>query len=267
MAKIAAESRELFNKKMRPYKDAVTKSFEKEKNILNLLSKDNSGISYKKFLLAEEMMYVATLYLTINNLSVEILDTKNTDSLNEARKALYKAVIYFEEIVSDYIDAPYSDYEEKVAQIENISLEKRYFTVRKLGLAIRLVIDAYGDNTKWKWSFVELQGRFATISKNMIDLREAGRVFLDPGSPDYDNTVFYLRLIRKLVQQSADGYRDKYELSTRRIGDMLDAIKYLAALRRICIIMSDPTEAEEVKKKAVVWKDKLESDRKRGLCK
>src|SRR5574344_1602414 len=124
MAKIAVESRELFNSKIKPYKDLVPKSFDKEKSILDLIVKDTSGIAYKKLLLAEEMMYVTTLQLIINNLSVEILGTKNTDALNEGRKALYKAIIYLEEIVTNQIDVPFSEYEAKVAEISNTPLEK-----------------------------------------------------------------------------------------------------------------------------------------------
>ena len=90
MGKIAAESRELFEKKMQPYKELVNQSFEKEKNLLSLITKDNTGVGYKKILLCEEMIYIASLYMTINNLSVTLLETKNTDSLNEARKILYK---------------------------------------------------------------------------------------------------------------------------------------------------------------------------------
>ena len=196
MAKIAAESRELFTNKMQPYKDLVTKSFEKEKSILALITKDSSGVAYKKLLLCEEMIYISSLYMTINNLSVTLLDTKNTDSLNEARKTLYKAIIYLEEIVTNYVDAPFADYAEKVEEISNVPFEKRFFLARKLGLAIRLLIDAYGDNTKWRWSFVELQGRYATVAKNMINMKEASKNYFNPRSPDFDNTVFYLRLIK-----------------------------------------------------------------------
>jgi hypothetical protein len=267
MAKIAVESRELFNSKIKPYKDLVQKSFDKEKSILDLIVKDTSGIAYKKLLLAEEMMYVTTLQLIINNLSVEILGTKNTDSLNEGRKALYKAIIYLEEIVTNQIDVPYSEYEAKVAEISNTPLEKRYFIVRKLGLAIRLILDAYGDNTKWKWSFVELQGRFATVAKNLVDLKSACKDFFDPRSPDYDNTVYYIRLIKKLLSESADGYRERYELSTRRIDDIRLAINYLLALRRINMLLNEKDEAEDIKKKALVWKDKMDSDQKKGASK
>ena len=205
--------------------------------------------------------------LNINNLSVELISTKNTDALNEGRKALYKAVIYFEEIVTNFVDAPYSDYEKNVAEIENTPLDKRYFTIRKLGLAIRLIMDAYGENTKWKWGFIELQGRFATVAKNMLNMKTAMKDYFDPRSPDYDITVYYIRLIKKLLSKSADGYRDKYELSTRRIDDMRLAINYLMALRRICILTTEQAEAEELKKKIVVWKEKLEKDQKKGICK
>lgn len=266
MAKITAESREEFNKKQKTYKDLITKSFDKEKSILNLIEKDSSGIAYKKLLLAEEMMYITTLYLAINTLSVHLLGVNNTDALNEARKTVYKAIIYLEEIVGNVIDAPYSDYEDKVAQISNTPLEKRYYLTRKLGLAIRMVIDAYGDNTKWKWSFVELEGRFATVAKNMIDMKAAVKTYFEPRDPDFDNTVYYIRLIKKLFEKSADAYRDKYELSTKRVDDIRLAINYLIGLRRLDLLLGDKDEAEELKKKAVVWKTKMEADQKKGIA-
>jgi len=266
MAKITDESREDFFVKMQPYKELVQQAFDKEKEILALIAKDNTGVGYKKLLLAEQMIYISTLYLIINNLSVTLLDAKNTDALNDSRKTLYKAIIYLEEIVTDTIDAPYADYEDKLAEISNTPLDKRYYIVRKLGLAIRLVIDAYGDNTKWKWSFVELEGRFATVAKNLFDMKEGMKVYFDPRSPDFDTTVYYVRLIKKLFDKSATGYRDKYELSTKRQDDMRLGINYLLALRRLNILLNEKDEAEELKKKIVVWRTKLEKDQKQGIC-
>ncbi|MCM1321659.1 MAG: hypothetical protein NC041_07295 [Bacteroides sp.] len=267
MAKIAVESRNLYGAKIQPYKDLVQSSLEKEKEILSQIEKNADGMAYKKLQLAEEMIYIATLYLTMNNLSVEIVSVKNTEALNEGRKALYKAIIYFEEVVTNQVNCAYTDYEEQLSQIKDLSLEKRYFLVRKLGLAIRLIMDAYGDNTKWKWAFVELQGRFAVVAKNLIDMKTAVSVYFEPSSPEYDTTVFYIRLIKKLLGQSADGYRDRYELSTRRLDDIKLAIQFLLALRRLHILIDERDEAEEIKKKSVVWKDKMESDRKKGALK
>ena len=89
--------------------------------------------------------------------------------------------------------------------------------------------------------------------------------YFDPSCADYETTVLYIRLIQKQLNESANAYRDKYELSTRRIDDMRNAIKYLLALRKLYIAISDASQAEEVKKKAVVWKDKMDADHKAGL--
>ena len=137
--------------------------------------------------------------------------------------------------------------------------------MRKLGLEIQILKDAFGDNSKWKWSFIELEGRFATVSKNLIDMKTAGKDFFDPRAQDYETTVLYVRMVQKLLDKAANGYRDRYELSTRRIDDMRDAIKYLLALRKLYIVIGRTNEAEEVKKKAMVWKDKMDSDQKKGL--
>ena len=128
---------------------------------------------------------------------------------------------------------------------------------------IRIICLAFGDNSKWKWSFVELEGRFATVAKNIIDLKSATKDGLDPHSPDYDETIYHLRLVKQLLQQSSDRYREKYELSTNRIDDFRIAINYLCALRRIHVLLNERDEAEEIKKKADIWKEKMEKDHKK----
>ncbi len=266
MAKISVESRELFNSKIVPYKEEINKRLTKEKEILSLIQKDNSGAGYKKLFLCDDQIYVATVWITINRLSVELLDTKNNDALNEARKSLYKAIINLEEIVTGVINCPFSEIEDKLAGIENTPLEKRFYLVKKLGLAIQLLIEAFGENTKWKWSFVELQGRYCTVAKNLIDMKKACKDYFDPSSADYDNTVYYIRLLLKLLDQSATQYRDRYELSTHRIDDMTAAINYLLALRRLQILLNMKDEAEDLKKKAIVWKEKMEADHKAGIA-
>ncbi len=267
MAVAMTERRETLEIKCAPYKKMIDDALDNEKKMTALMAHDNAGLSYKRLTLAEEMIGVATYYITINNLSVEILKTKNNDALNDARKTLYKAIIYLEDSVSGIVDVPFSEIEGKLAEISNIPVEKRYYLTRKLGLAIRLLIDAFGENTKWKWSFVELQGRFATVAKNLLDMKKAAKDYFDPNSPDYENTLLYVRLVKKLLDQSATGYRDRYELSTHRIDDMRLAINYLAALRRLSLIIGETEEGEEIKKKAVVWHDKLIGDQKSGLAK
>jgi len=191
-----------------------------------------------------------------------MLKQRSEEALNDGRKTLYKAVIYFEEVVSPLVDAPFSDYEERLAEIDAIDAHKRYNLVRKTGLALQLLEAAYGDNTKWKWAFVELEGRFAAVAKNIMNLKTAV-ANTDPGSPDYEPTMYHLRMIKKLLMQAADRYREKYELSTNRNDDFKMGIHFLNALRRIHALLGERLEAETLKKKADIWSSKLEMDQKR----
>ena len=264
MAKITNEDRELFKKEAKQYEDLIKAELDKEKEMLTTIKGDSVGVEYKKLILAEQMIYIATLYNAINSASVKILDVKNNDALNEGRKILYKAIIYLEEIVTNIINAAQSDVSDKMEAVANTPLEKRYFLVRKLGLAIQMIIDAFGDNSKWKWSFVELEGRFAVVAKNFYDFKEYIKAYFDPNNPDNEVSILYLRLIRTLLDKSANAYRDKYELSSRRLDDMKAAINFLLALRRVSVALGESDTAEELKKKAMTWKEKMEADQKAG---
>lgn len=265
MSKVSEEARLQFSEAIQPYKGKITATLEKEKMMLGGMHKGDIDYENKKLLLCEDMIYAASLYMAQNSLSLRLIDVKNNDALNDARKLLYKAIIYLEEIVSDTIDVPYIDLAPRLEPIHNVPIIRRYTLIRKLGLAITMLKDAFGDNSKWKWSFVELEGRFATVSKNLIDMKSCVKDYFDPSCANYETTVLYIRMIQKQLNDSATAYRDKYELSTRRIDDMRNAIKYLLALRKLYIAIGDANQAEEVKKKAVVWKDKMDADHKAGL--
>jgi hypothetical protein len=262
MAKGSSEDRHVYLEKVKPYKDAAEALLLREKSICSVIEKDPNGAAFKRLALADEMLNLASNYLVVNGVSVAMLGGKNEEALNDARKALYKSIIYLEEIVTGLIDVPYSDYEAKAVELVSVDAQRRYALVCKLGLSIRLVIDAYGDNTKWKWSFVELEARFAAVAKNIFDLKNA-YTNLEPRSPDYEPTTYHLRTLKRLLAQAADRYREKYELSTNRFDDFRQAIAFLGALRRILVIVGDRDEAETIKKKADIWSAKLEADQKK----
>jgi hypothetical protein len=262
MAKISDEERHQYFEKIEIYKKNANAALKREQNILTLIKKEPAGAAFKRLTLTDEMLNLTSNYIIINGVSLSVLKVKNEDALNDGRKSLYKSVIYLEEIVSNLVDAPFSDYGEKLAEIESVDAARRYFLVRKMGLALQLLKNAYGDNTKWKWSFVELEGRYAAVTKNIIDLRGAV-ANTDPRSPAYEPTVYHLRLIKKLLSQAADRYREKYELSTNRTDDFKQGINFLSALRRLHIVLGDRDDAETVKKKLDIWTVKLGNDLKK----
>jgi hypothetical protein len=262
MTKISSAERLRYLEKIKRYREAADELLVLEKNTLALIHKEREGAGIKQLGLAEDMLNLASNYIIMSDVSQAMLGSRNEDFLNDARKSIYKSVIYLEGAVSNYVDAPFSDYEDRLAKIAPVSEAQRYFLIRKMGLTIRLLENAYGDNSKWRWSFVELEGRFAAAAKNIMDLKKAV-VNSDPRSPDYKSTVYHLQLIKKLMAQAADRYREKYELSTNSIEDFKMGINFLAALRRIYSAVGGREEMELTKKKLDIWTSKLEADVKR----
>jgi hypothetical protein len=259
MAKISEDERVNYIEKTKPYQDAVNAILKREKETLAHIQGNPRDAALKQLELVEEMLNLASYYIILSEVSQSMLTVKNEDSLNDGRKALYKGVIYLEELVSNYVDAAFAEYEEKLAGLCGLDAARRYLLIRKMGFSLNLLEYAYGDNTKWKWSFVELEGRYAAVAKNILDLKNAV-ANTDPRSPDYEPTVFHLRLIKRLLSQAADRYREKYELSTNRTDDFKQGINFLSALKRIHIVLGDREEAEIVKKKLDIWSAKLERD-------
>ncbi|MDR2966206.1 MAG: hypothetical protein LBU88_10590 [Treponema sp.] len=262
MAKISENERQAYSERVKSYVDVTKALLKTEKDLAQEARKKPSEAPMIKLALADEMLNLASNYIAVNGVSQALLRVKNEESLNDARKSLYKAVIYLEEIVSNLIDVPFSDYEDKLKLIVDFDPNQRYNLIRKLGFSIDLLVHTYGDNTKWRWTFVELEGRFATAAKNILDLKNV-YTNSSPESPYYDSTVYHLRLVKKLLNQSADRYREKYELSTSQFSDFKTGISYLAALRRIHIVLAEAEESESIKKKHAIWKQKLEADMKK----
>jgi hypothetical protein len=262
MAKITEQDKQTYHDRAKYYRTMASASLKTEKELLASKIKNLSEAPFIKIKLVDEMLNLTSNYIAINGISNAVLKNKNEESLNDGRKSMYKAVIYLEEIVGNYVDAPFSEYEEKLAAIEIIDSAQRYNLIRKMGLTLDLLESAYGDNSKWRWTFVELEGRFAVVAKNIIDLKYA-TANARPDSPDYEPVVYHFRLVKKLLAHSADRYREKYELSTGAISDFRTGIAFLNALRRLFFVTNDRDEVEDIKKKLAIWTTKLEADIKK----
>ncbi|MCL2196310.1 MAG: hypothetical protein FWB77_01715 [Treponema sp.] len=262
MAKTSDSDRQMYFEKVKIYVSMTRALLDTEKKLSVEARKNTPQAPLQKLTLADEMLNLASYYIAINGMSQAVLKNKNEEALNDARKSLYKAVIYLEEVVSNLIDAPFSDYEEKLAVIESFNPNQRFALICKMGLAIDMLEQAYGDNSKWRWTFVELEGRFAAVAKNIVDLKNI-YVNASPGAEFYDASVYHLRLIKRLLSLSADRYREKYELSTGQTLDFKTGINFLAALRRMHIVLAENEESQEIKKKLTIWTTKLETDLKK----
>ncbi|MGO9412323.1 MAG: hypothetical protein ACLQCB_16405 [Spirochaetia bacterium] len=263
MKKPSDEARRRYVDYIKDYKTAIDAFLLKEKKIKEEVAAGAEGASFKRLALTDDNLNLVAQYLVMNSLSLSFLGVKNEAFLNEGRKCIYKALIYLEEIVSPMVDAPFGDYEQGLETIATFSDQDRYNLVRKLGFAIDSLVEGYGENSKWKWSFVELEGRFAVVTKNLLNLKTfvAG---MDPRVAGFSARMAHLGLARELLQQAADRYREKYELSTMRIDDIKAGINFLAAVRRLHAVLGESEQADVVKKKAEIWRTKMENDLKKA---
>ncbi|MBI9097025.1 MAG: hypothetical protein JEY91_01040 [Spirochaetaceae bacterium] len=262
MAKVSEEAKRKYSEKIKAYKKMVDDQLQKERQILQILKNDDTGAGFKKLMLANEILNIVSYYVLMNELSLALLGIKNEAFLNDGRKACFKALIYLEEVFTDYLDVPYSEYEDHLEAVAGFSDEDRFNLIRKAGFSIDSINSAYGEGSKWKWSFVDMNGRLAVAAKNCMDLKKMA-AGMDPRVPGYQIRIQQLNLTRRLLQQSADDFRKKYELSTMRIDDFKRAINFLSSLKRLSIVLKRHSDVEALKKKIDIWKLKMETDVKR----
>ncbi|MDR3200387.1 MAG: hypothetical protein LBT68_02910, partial [Spirochaetales bacterium] len=248
--------------KVKEYKQVLDTILKREKYILSLIEKDPATAAYKKLTLADENLNLASYYILLNEISMSLLSIKNENYLNEARKICYKSIIHLENTVTNFIDVPYSDYKDKAEEIAGFEDEKRYELMKKLGFTINAVEDGFGANSKWRWSFVELEARFATVAKNLLNMKTliSG---MDPRVPGYEARLNHLNMVKESLVKAADRYREKYELSTSRLDDFKLALGYLGAARRLFALLGEAENAETTKKKIEVWSQKMDADDKK----
>jgi hypothetical protein len=259
VGRVSTEARKRYAQKLLDFKSDIEKIQKREQQILNYIEQHPQEAGIRQLSLAHDSLNLVSFFLLMNELSVGLLGVKNEAYLNDARKGCYRSIIYLEKVVSSLVDAPFSDYEERLEPISALGADKRYYLIRKLGFAIQSVVEGYGDNTKWKWFFIEIDGRFAAVAKNMLDLKNllSG---LDPRAENYEARSAHLALVKKYLQKAADGYRQKYELSTLRADDFKLAIDFLSGLRRLHIILGEGDEVDNLKRKIGIWTTKMESD-------
>lgn len=263
MARNPEEARVQYAEKTKVFQDKINMFLKREEMMSSAFKREeDEGTALKRIVLVDDMLNLASNYLILSKTSFAMLSLRNEEALHEARKTLYKAVMYMEEVVSGFVDAPFSDYEERLRSIATVDAAQRYLLVRKLGLSVDLLQDGFGTTTKWRWAFVELEGRSAVIAKNILDLKKAV-ANSDPRSPDYEPTVRHLELVKKLLSKTASRYRSKYELSSNQIDDFKMGIHFLEALKRFHTVFGESGEAASVKRTLDIWSAKLEGDIKK----
>ena len=165
MGKVGEIARKRYQERVQEYRKAATAIAAEEQELAPTLVKGDLTQTDKRLHLAAKSLNLGSYYLLLNTLSLRLLAVKDDARLNDARKCLYKAIIYLEDVVSNFVDSPFSDYQDGVFAVDEVLGDKeKYDLIRKIGYSIDAVKDALGEGNKWRWSIVEIEGRFTTAT-------------------------------------------------------------------------------------------------------
>ena len=234
---------------------------EINQKIKHLEIKKDENENLHKIRVASHYVDLVSIYCAMTDLSLSLLGYKNESYLDKGRKSLYKSIIILEAVVSNYIDMPLGENYELLKSLDSFSDAERIKLVRKIGYTVSLLADRYGENSKWKWSFVEIEGRFSVIAKNLFDFRTF-QAKNDPREEGFNERYDYLYLVKEFLIKASNRYREKYELTNQTADDMKKAIDYLKALKRIHILFNESEEVQNVGKRIELWSQKFETDLK-----
>jgi hypothetical protein len=261
LKQIPKEKKEAYNAVVKDLKEQVditqkrAQKFERE----GLRDKELNSW-YKRIAASNVYLETVRLYCKMNGYSIQIMEIKNDLYLSNARKNIYQAIKMIESIVGTYVDVALTDNSEVLEKLSLLSPKRLLHLAKKMQYCIALVEIAEGDTSKWKWNFVEIYGKWATMMKNLINFKVYANKMYDPSDESYNEINDLMRLAKDGIEMAAQKYRTKYELSTRDVSDMNKGIELLNVLVRIFFILNEQEKAQEAKKTIEKWKDKLELD-------
>lgn len=259
--RISKDKKQAYNSIVKDLKEQVdvtlkkAKKFEREAGASRTMEN-----SYKKIASASIYLDTIDMYCKMNEYSVEIMGLKSDSHLTNARKSIYQAIRLLESIVGDEIDAPLNENQDILEKLEILTPPRLLHLLKKIEYSIIYVEHEEGDNSKWKWNFVEMYGKFAALCKNLVLFKKYVMIMNDPRVPYYQEANDLVQMVKVTLNNAAQKMRTKYEMSSREVNDMNKAINFLKALVRIHVILNENEFAQEAKKITEKWKEKLELD-------
>lgn len=264
LQRIPKAKKEAYNLVIREYKDKVENTLKQAKKLeRESITGTDPASHYKKIAAANVYLNTVGLYCEMSSKSLEIMSMKNDAYLSNARKNTYQAIILLEKIVGTAIDTNLTDNADTLRALPLLNPRRVLNLLKKIEYCIALIEFEEGDNSKWKWNFVEMYGKLAVISKNLTNFKELAIKLNDPRVEFYQEINDLILFIKSQVDNAAKKFREKYELSTMDVQDMNRALDLMNLLVRIHIILNEQTFAQEAKKVIEKWKAKLEMDLKK----
>ena len=183
----------------------------------------------------------------INELSVNMLGIKNNKSLDMAKSNFSKVLQLMKENFGDEVDREsLKENEEYLANISRLNARQILDLTNRINDTFHSLKNSMGEDSKWKWLFVELQAKVAVMNRNLINFSDIQK-HRDPRSEFFHDRREHLALAKDSLEEAAKQYRTKYELSAKAREELRRSLELLEALRKIHMILGESNEADKLK--------------------
>ncbi len=221
-----------------------------QKNIRETASKRKEMPNLEGYFNIETVYYLVKdieYNIQINNLSVQMLNIKNNKSLDNAKSSLSKILQFMKETVGDEVDRDsLKENEEYLSRIGHFNARQILDLANKIDETFRSLRDSMGEDSKWKWLFVEFQAKLAVINRNLLNFSDMQK-YRDPRQDFFHDRREHLHLVKDSLAEAAKQYRTKYELSAKSREDLKKSIDLLEALRKVHMVMGESSDADKLK--------------------
>ena len=243
------------------------KSDELEKKAKELFSKKKKNPNLEPYYNLEISAYLMStieLYLKMNELSLTMLGIKSSAALDSSKSNFSKILLLLKETVGDEVERDsLKENEEYLARIDKINPRQILDLLIRLDNIFSTLRNNMGEESKWKWLFVELHAKLAVITRNFINFSDILK-YRDPREQFFRVRNEHLRMAKNAIEEAAKQYRTKYELSAKSREDLKKSIDMLEALRKIHFTLGESKEADKIKTTIDAAKQTLEAGDKKN---
>ena len=250
-----------YNDEVKDYKREVDHIKKSINEAASKKKKHPTIASYYNLEMASRAMDTIDNYLKMNDLSVEMLGIKNNTFLENARKEFYKVLQFMEEVVGKDIERSLKQNDSYLATINRVNPAQLLVFIKRIHRIFENLRGKFGQDSKWKWSFVEIQARVSVITKNITSFSDVAR-YRDPRTKFFSERRDLMQLCKESLTESARQFRTKYEMAGKSRDDLKTSIEYLAALRKIHVLFGEDIDASKLKNIIDAAKMALEAEDK-----
>lgn len=245
--KISKAQKNAYNDEIKILKSEIENYDKLIKDLLIQKKKNEKLEPYYNLEIVKYLLGSIEQNIKINELSVNMLGIKNNKSLDMGRSNFSKILRIMKENFGDEVDREsLKENEEYLSKVGSLNARQIIDLTNRVNDVFLSLKNSMGEDSKWKWLFVELQAKVAIMNRNLINFSDIQK-YRDPRTEFFHDRREHLALAKESIEEAAKQYRTKYELSGKSREDLKRSIELLEALRKIHMILGESNESDKLK--------------------